>query len=96
MKRINLRLDSAIPISRAAYRKSSSAAGHVFSTKLMIERTISSTDKTVYLLFLDMSKTLDTIQRNRLTEDLKKVLNQGKLDLVRILLHVKIPTKFGN
>ena len=62
----------------------------------MIERTISSTDKTIYLLFLDMSKTLDTIQRNRLIEDLKNVLNQDKLGFVRILLHVKIPTKFGN
>ena len=40
MKRINSRLDSAIPISQAAYRKNRSAIEHVFVTKLIIERTI--------------------------------------------------------
>ena len=64
MKRINSRLDSAIPMSQAAYRKNRSTTEHVFATKLIKERTISSTDETVYLLFLDMSKAFDSIQRN--------------------------------
>ena len=75
-KRINSRLDSAIPMSQAAYRKNSSATEHVFATKLIIETTISSTDETVYLLLLDMSKAFDSIQRNTLIEDLKNVLNE--------------------
>ena len=58
MKRINSRLDSAIPICQAACRKNRSTTEHVFATKLIIERTISSTDETVYLLLLDMSKAL--------------------------------------
>ena len=41
MKRINSRLDSAIPISQAAYRKNRSTIERVFVTKLIIERTIS-------------------------------------------------------
>ena len=56
MKRVNSRLDSAIPISQAAYRKNRSATEHVFATKLIIERTMSSTDETLYLLLLDTSK----------------------------------------
>ena len=40
MKRINSRLDTAIPISQAAYRKNRSTTEHVFATKLVIERTI--------------------------------------------------------
>ena len=96
MKRINSRLDSAIPISQAAYRKNRSTTEHVFATKLIIKRTISSTDETVYLLFLDISKAFDGIQRNTLTEDLKNVRNQDELHLIRILLDVKIAAKCSN
>ena len=71
MKRINSRLDSAIPTSQAPYPKNRSTTEHVFATKLIIERTISSTDETVYLLLLDMSKAFDSTQRNTLIEDLK-------------------------
>ena len=94
MKRISSRLDSAIPISQAAYRKKSSTTEHVFATKPIIEKT--SMDETVYLLLLDMSKAFDSIQRNTLTEDLKNVLNQDELYLIRIQLDVKIVAKFGN
>ena len=52
MKRINSRLNSA------AYRKNRSTTKLVFVTKLIIERTISLADETVYLLLLDKSKTL--------------------------------------
>ena len=66
MKRINSRLYSVIPISQAAYHKNRSTTKFVFATKLIIERTISSTDETVYLLLLDMSKVFNSIQRNTL------------------------------
>ena len=38
MKRINSRLDSAIPISQAGYRKNRSTTEHVFATKLIIKK----------------------------------------------------------
>ena len=96
MKRINSRLDSAIPTSQAPYPKNRSTTEHVFATKLIIEKTISSTDETVYLLLLDMSKAFDSTQRNTLIEDLKNVLTQDELHLIRILLDVKIAAKCGN
>ena len=96
MKRINSRLDSAIPISQAAYRKNRLATEHAFATKLIIERTISSTDETLYLLLLDMSKSFDRIQRNELIEGLINVLNQDELHLIRILFDVKIAVKCGD
>ena len=61
MKRINSRLYS---YPQAAYHKNRSTTEFVFATKLIIERTISSTDETVYLLLLDMSKVFNSIQRN--------------------------------
>ena len=96
MKRINSRLDSAIPMSQSAYRKNRSTTEHVFATKLIIERTISSTDETVCLLLLDMSKSFDSIQRNTLIEDLKNVLNYDELHLILILFDVKIAAQCGN
>ena len=54
------------------------------------------TDKTIYLLLLDMSKAFERIQRNTLTEDLKIVLNQGELHFIQILLNVKIAAKCVN
>ena len=62
-KRIDSRLDYAIPLSQAAYRKNRSTTEHVFATKLIIERKISSTNETVSLLLLDMSKAFNSIQR---------------------------------
>ena len=88
MKRINSRLDSAIPISQAACCKNRSTTEPVFATKLIIERTISSTDETVYQLLLDMSKTFDSIQRNTLIE--------GLINLIPVLLDVKVAAKCGN
>ena len=85
-----------LPISQAAYRKNRSTTEYIFATKLIIERTLSPTDETVYLLLLDMSKAFDSIKRNTLIEDLKNVLNQAELHLIRILLDVKIAAKCGN
>ena len=96
MKRINSRLDSAIPISQAAYRKSKSTTEHVFATKAIIVTIISSTDENVYLLLLNMGKALDSTRKNILVEDLKKALNQDELHLIRIMLDVKIVAKYGN
>ena len=42
-----------------------------------------------------MSKGFDSIQRNTLIEDLKNVLNQDEMHLIRILLDVKIAAKCG-
>ena len=96
MKRINSRLNSVIPIFQAAYRKDRSTKEHEFATKLIIERTISSTNETVYLVLPEMSKAFDSIQRNTLIEDLKNVQNQDEIHLIQILLDVKIAAKCGN
>ena len=43
-----------------------------------------------------MSKAFNSIEKNALIENLKNVLNQDKLHLIRILLNVKIAAKCGN
>ena len=54
MERIGERIDNEIPTTQAAYRKGRSTTEHVFSTKLVIERTIISRNETVYLMMHDM------------------------------------------
>ena len=88
--RIGERLDNEIPLSQAAYRKGRSTTEHVFSTKLMIERTITSKNETVYLLMHDMSKAFDSINRTMLLDDLKKILQNDELHLVKTLLNVEL------
>ena len=70
MKRIGCRIDAKIPISQAAYRKNRSTTEHVFGTKLIIERTISSKNETVHLILLDMSKAFDSIHCVTLIKEL--------------------------
>ena len=53
-------------------------------------------DEDVYLLLLEKSKAFDSIQRNTLIEDLKNILNQDELHLIRTLIDVKIEVKYDN
>lgn len=57
---------------------------------------ISSRNGITYSLLLDIRIAFNSVKRNAITEDLKNMLNQDKLDLIRILLDVKIGAKFGN
>ena len=68
--RIKDRLKVEIPPSQAAYRPNRSTAEHVFTSKLIIERTITARNESAHLIMLGMSKTFDSVNRNQLIEDL--------------------------
>ena len=95
-KRIIERLDAEIPPSQAAYRAGRSTTEHVFATKIMAEKAITSKRYTVYILMLDMSKAFDTVNRNILQNDLAKVLNQDEMHLISIMLNTKLQVRCGN
>jgi hypothetical protein len=95
MKRIGEKIDGEIPPSQAAYRKGRSTTEHVFSTKLVIERTLTSKNETVYLLMHDMSKAFDSINRATLITDLDKILQKDELHLVNKMLNVELSVKQG-
>ena len=62
--RIGEKIDKEIPTSSlSAYRKGLGTTEHVF-TKLVIERTVTSKDETVYLLLFDMSKAFNSINQS--------------------------------
>ena len=63
-KRIKDRLEAEIPPSQAAYRPNRSTTEHVFTSKLIIEITITARNESAHLITLDMSKAFDSINRN--------------------------------
>ena len=93
--RIGERVDKEIPPTQAAYRRGRSTTEHVFATKMIIERTISARNETVYLILLDMSKAFDSINRALLINDLKHTIDNDELHLIKILLGVKLSVKCG-
>jgi hypothetical protein len=86
MKRTNSRIDNQLPPTQAAYRKGRSTTEHVFATKLVIERTITSKNKTVFLTMHDMSKAFDSINRTVLLNNLKTVINNDEVHTWNMLL----------
>ena len=95
-KRTNVRVDAEIPIEQAAYRTGRSSTEHVFATKMVIVRILSSKDGKAYLLLLDMSKAFDTMERKTLIDDLEKILDPDETHLYCKLLDVKLAVKCGS
>ena len=93
--RIINRLGAEIPPSQAAYRAGRSTTEHVFATKILAEKAITSQNYTIHLLMLDMSKAFDTVDRNILQNDLAKILNQDELHLISIMMNTKLQVRCG-
>ena len=96
MKRIGERIDRETPPTQAAYRRGRSTTEHVFATKTVIERTLTSKNETVYLTLLDMSKAFDTIQRKTLIEFLQETINADELHIMKKMLEVSLAVRCGN
>ena len=95
-KRTEERIDKEIPIEQAAYRRGRSTTEHVFATKILIERVMSSENSEAHLLLLDMSKAFDTINRKTLVTDLEKILEPDEIFLYYQLLDIKLAVKCGS
>ena len=90
------RIQNQIPITQAAYSKGRSTTEHVIAIKLLAEKAISSDDYHIHILMMDMSRAFDTVNRKLLMEDLKEVLNDDELHIIKLLLHdVKLVVRCG-
>ena len=85
MERINDKIDDNIPNSQAAYRGGRSTTGQVFTIKLMAEKAITSSNYTVMLLMMDMSKAFDSIHRALILEDLRSILLPEELHMIKLM-----------
>ena len=86
IKRISDKIDSTIPLSQAAYIKGRSTTEHVFAMKILREKAMTSCDYSTHILLLDMTKALDTINREHLHGPLSDILHSYELNIMNILL----------
>ena len=94
--RIKNRLEAEMPPSQAAYRPNRSTTEHVFTSKLIIERTITARNESAHLIMLDMSKAFDSINRNQLIEDLRNTIETDELHIISTLLNVSLSVRCEN
>lgn len=88
------KLDTEIPPSQAAYRQGRSTTEHVFATKILVEKAITSQCYTMRLLMLDMSKAFDTLDRAILLKNLKSILDPKELHLIKITLNAELTLRW--
>ncbi len=94
--RTHERIRSKIPLSQAAYQGGRNTTEHVFTCKILAEKAITSDNYKTNILLLDMSKAFDTVQRNSLVKQLKSILEDDELHMIKILLtDVKLRVRMG-
>ena len=94
--RIKDRLEVEIPPSQAAYRPNRSTTEHLCTSKLIIERTITARNKSAHIIILDMSKAIDSINRNQFIEDLRNITEKDELRIISTLLNVSLSVRCEN
>ena len=95
-RRISDRLIQYIPKSQAAYQSGRSTTEQVFVMRTMAEKAIAAKDYTTHILMMDMSKAFDTVNRNKLINDLKTILEEDEIQIIRMLIeNVELVVKVG-
>ena len=91
------RLKKKLPLKQAAYQPGRGTTEQVHAVKLLVEKAIISSDYTIHLLLLDMSKAFDTVDRQKLFEHLQEILHNDELYILHILTNnPQIAVKIGN
>ena len=88
---------SLIPTSEAAYRSGRGTTEQLLTIKLMAEKAANTPNYVTDVLLMDMSKAFDRVERGKLIEDLKTILQDDELHLVKILMEdMKLAVRVGN
>ena len=100
IRRIGERIDKQIHLTQAAYRSGRGTTEQLLTIKLMAEKAAVTPNYKTHLLLMDMSKAFDRVERGMVIEDLKSILEEDKLHLVKILmkdvkLAVRVNKKLG-
>lgn len=96
LDRFIARILRQLPSSQAAYQIYRSRTEQIFTLRLLIDKALTSQDYDLYILLTDMSKAFDMVKRNLLIEDLKEILEEDELHMMKILIDdVKYSIKLG-
>ena len=89
-------MEAEIPPLQAAYRPNRSTTEHVFTSKLIIERTITARNESARLIMLGISKAFNSINRNQLIEGLQDIIETDELHIISTLLNVSLSVRCEN
>ena len=90
-------LSSKIPRDQAAYQGGRSVAEQVFTIKILAEKAITSSNYKLYILLLNMSKAIVTVNSHKLFEGLEEIMLPEELPILQILTNdVKIKMSVGS
>ena len=94
--RASEKIQKKIPITQAAYQGGRNTTEHIFACKLLAEKAVTSVDYETTILLLDMSKAFDTVQRDSLLQQLKSILDDDEIHIIKILLiEVRLVVRTG-
>ena len=97
IRRTVYQFNELIPITQAAYREGRSTTEMVYTVKTLAEKAITSKDYEINVLLVDMSKAFDTVNRKTLIYDLKKILGDDEMHILKIFLeNVSLQVRQGN
>ncbi len=90
------KIQKKIPITQAAYQGGWNTTERVFVCKLLAEKAMTAVDYETTMLLLDMSKAFDTVQKDSLLQQLKSILDDDEIHIMKILLkEVKLVLRMG-
>ncbi len=96
IQRTEVTIRKNIPVTQAACQGGRSTTEHVHTCKLLAEKAIKFQNYETTILLLDMSKAFDTVRSNDLLQQLKEVLDEDEVHIMKILLKdVKLLVKMG-
>ena len=96
INRLQEKIENKIPLSQAAYRAGRSTTEHVFTSKILAEKAITSECYETTILLLDMSKALGTVKRNNLMELFETILDPDETHMMKLLLKdIKLSVRRG-
>ena len=97
IRRIGERIDKEIPTSQAAYRSGTGTTEQLLTIKLPAEKAAYALNYVTDLLIMDMSEAFDRVERGKLIEDLRTILQDDELHLVKIVMEdMKLAVRVGN
>ena len=97
INRIGERIRKHIPDSQAAYQPGRSTTEHVFAYKLLAEKAITSNNYASNIILMGMSKAFDKVDRRKLLDDLRNILENDELHLIKMLINdMELSVKCGN
>ena len=97
LNRINLKIDSYLSQSKAAYRKGRSTTDIVWAHIFVVAKTEKYQELEIYITGIDMSAAFDSIHRHKVIEELEGILDKDELRMAQLLLsNTTIIIKTGN